>query len=558
MTIMMTVMMMMTMRMSMMRMSMVTKMSICGHDIDGIAYVDPSDAGLANCSEAAGTQIRILKAFEGQAGGCSAPADVRPAGMQLAQKKRAKVSYYYMPTAPRAVPAVVAMPVRQIYIMPRASVSYYYMPTAPRAVPAVVAMSVRQIYILPRASVPAASFWPNFPVKAANVPLTRPVAAATRSLAPGPPKTDRPARAHTSVVQTATKTVDSKRTLRCCLIDVRGDDRASGYIQGAVHEPTSFQAPLLNRVPELVEKFGNEKLVIFHCQYSLHRGPQCANWYREQAPPTQLGPRSPDAYSQRYFPPHVLFHRDGYPRFVLLRAHGAEGRASRRDHAGEAVLASGHLGASRRDHAGEADLHHATRSCPRDVLLAQFSRQGCAYPRECASVLALQSLAPGPGKMERMQAPVVHTTTKTVGVEKLLPGEVCELLHKGQCCLVDVRGEDRASGHIEGAVHEPTSFQAPLLNRVPELVEKFGNEKLVIFHCQYSLHRGPQWDPKCANWYRQQAPPTQRVAVMEGGFRGWEGQRLPVVREKAMDANGQAKADVYALSMGRRVAGAGA
>ena len=27
-----------------------------------------------------------------------------PAGLQLAQKKRAKVSYYYIPTAPRAVP----------------------------------------------------------------------------------------------------------------------------------------------------------------------------------------------------------------------------------------------------------------------------------------------------------------------------------------------------------------------------------------------------------------------------------------------------------------------
>ena len=27
-----------------------------------------------------------------------------PAGLQLAQKKQAKVSYYYVPTAPRAVP----------------------------------------------------------------------------------------------------------------------------------------------------------------------------------------------------------------------------------------------------------------------------------------------------------------------------------------------------------------------------------------------------------------------------------------------------------------------
>ncbi|CAE7646960.1 ACR2.1 [Symbiodinium sp. CCMP2592] len=191
-------------------------------------------------------------------------------------------------------------------------------------------------------------------------------------------------------------------------------------------------------------------------------------------------------------------------------------------------------------------------------------------------VSAPRSFVPGPPAQARAHTAVVQTATKTIvsaprpaptglvgpnfevplqkGVEKLSPGEVCELLQKGQCCLIDVRGDDRASGYIEGAVHEPTSFQAPLLNRVPELVKKFGNEKLVIFHCQYSLHRGPQ----SANWYRQQAPPTQRVAVLEGGFRGWEGQRLPVVREKLMDAHGQAKADVYALSMGRRVAGAGA
>ena len=67
----------------------------------------------------------------------------------------------------------------------------------------------------------------------------------------------------------------SNKSLRCLLVDVRGDDRASGHIQalsarfadccfglgvwresvcpisrrlqGAVQEPTSFQAPLLNR-----------------------------------------------------------------------------------------------------------------------------------------------------------------------------------------------------------------------------------------------------------------------------------------------------------------------
>ncbi|CAE7646944.1 ACR2.2 [Symbiodinium sp. CCMP2592] len=192
-------------------------------------------------------------------------------------------------------------------------------------------------------------------------------------------------------------------------------------------------------------------------------------------------------------------------------------------------------------------------------------------------VSAPRRFVPGPPTKESLQGSLVQTATKTVvsaprpatgaglvgpnlevplsqGVEKLAPLEVDELLRAGQCLVVDVRAADRASGHIKGSVHEPTSFQAPLLNRVPELVAKFSKEKLVIFHCQYSMHRGPQ----CANWYRQQAPTSQRVAVMEGGFRGWERQRLPVVHEQPMDAQVQAKADVYALSMGRRVAGAGA
>eukprot|EP00439_Symbiodinium_sp_Y106_P001531 s8060_g1.t1 len=161
-----------------------------------------------------------------------------------------------------------------------AEVSYYYTRTAPRAAPAVVTTPVRQIYIVPRAVVPATplagyqSFWPNFPVKAANVPLTRPhrrrwsERRGVERLSP-------------------TEVYELLRAGQCLVVDVRSADRASGHIKGSVHEPTSFQAPLLNRVPELVAKFSKEKLVIFHCQYSMHRGPQCANWYREQAPTSQ-------------------------------------------------------------------------------------------------------------------------------------------------------------------------------------------------------------------------------------------------------------------------------
>ncbi|CAE7725662.1 ACR2.2 [Symbiodinium microadriaticum] len=225
---------------------------------------------------------------------------------------------------------------------------------------------------------------------------------------------------------------------------------------------------------------------------------------------------------------------------------------------------------------------------PRAVVPATANYQTfafrCHVPAKAANVPLVQPAAttrpfvpaPAPPKQERMQPSVVQTTKTVVsaprpsatsglvgpnfevplnkGVERLSAQEVHQLLRAGLCVLVDVRACDRASGRIQGAVHEPTTFQAPLLNRVPELVDKFAKEKLVIFHCQYSMHRGPQ----CANWYRERAPTTQRVAILEGGFRGWEGQHLPVLREQPMDAHSQGKADVYALSMGRRLAGAGA
>ncbi|CAE7222722.1 ACR2.2 [Symbiodinium natans] len=139
------------------------------------------------------------------------------------------------------------------------------------------------------------------------------------------------------------------------------------------------------------------------------------------------------------------------------------------------------------------------------------------------------------------------------GVERLEPEEVFQLLKQKKCVLLDVRDADRSCGFIEGALHEPTSFQNPLFKRVPELVQKYRGEQLVIFHCQFSLHRGPQ----CANWYRKQADPNQRVGVLDRGFRGWQQQKLPVVQSHP-ESQIQAAANRHALSVGRRMAGAGA
>lgn len=111
------------------------------------------------------------------------------------------------------------------------------------------------------------------------------------------------------------------------------------------------------------------------------------------------------------------------------------------------------------------------------------------------------------------------------GVEHLEPITVYNLLREGgNCILVDLRSDDRAAGLIEGALHIPAVGNGCFPARLPELTKEWANQELVILTCQYSAHRAPQ----CANWYRQQTHAGQRVAILSGGFRGWEGNGFPV------------------------------
>lgn len=149
-------------------------------------------------------------------------------------------------------------------------------------------------------------------------------------------------------------------------------------------------------------------------------------------------------------------------------------------------------------------------------------------------------------------APVLpHTVPTAPGVERLEPEEVyLRLLSGPGCILVDVRGADRSAGLIEGALHVPVIDPAmPFTAKVPQLVQQFKTQGLVVFTCQYSAHRAPQ----AANWYRAQAPPWQRVAILAGGFRAWEGKGLPVQAPAASAQQAQA-ADEYAKAQGIRFA----
>jgi len=143
---------------------------------------------------------------------------------------------------------------------------------------------------------------------------------------------------------------------------------------------------------------------------------------------------------------------------------------------------------------------------------------GDVQPMAC-----IQHILPASNQQGRFPT-LPNTVPCMSGVERLAPEIVFGLLKSHQCVLVDTRGDDRGSGCIEGAVHEP-AINVLSTNRVPEMMEKFGGTTIVVFHCQYSCHRAPT----CANMFRKYANPSQQVAVLDGGFRGWESAGLPIL-----------------------------
>jgi len=128
------------------------------------------------------------------------------------------------------------------------------------------------------------------------------------------------------------------------------------------------------------------------------------------------------------------------------------------------------------------------------------------------------------------------------GVERIDPQTVHRLLQNRQCVLIDLRTYDLDSGRIPGTTNV-SSHEFPMI--VPELAQRLSQENLVVFTCQYSAHRSPQ----CANWYKESAPPGQRIGIMTGGFRGWEAAGLPV-SGAAQNIGVNQAADAFAIRQG--------
>ena len=63
-----------------------------------------------------------------------------------------------------------------------------------------------------------------------------------------------------------------------------------------------------------------------------------------------------------------------------------------------------------------------------------------------------------------------------------------KLRNQQNMIVVDLRGQDRASGAIPGTAHIPAM---DLLKEIGTYVEKFQHQPIVAFFCQYSAHRAP-------------------------------------------------------------------
>eukprot|EP00927_Polykrikos_kofoidii_P006975 TRINITY_DN12840_c0_g1_i5.p1 TRINITY_DN12840_c0_g1~~TRINITY_DN12840_c0_g1_i5.p1 ORF type:complete len:719 (+),score=55.72 TRINITY_DN12840_c0_g1_i5:147-2159(+) len=339
----------------------------------------------------------------------------------------------------------------------------------------------------------------------------------------------------------------------CLLVDVRGEDRAAGLIDGAVHIPAfSSTGSFSSRIPELLQVWAGQSLVVFTCQYSAHRAPQCANEYRSRAQPAQRVAIMDGGFRK--------WEAVGLPVTALAVGEAAQSADKMALQIGTEFVKNIQFQPTQQVSQGnfqrtrpftsaqfEGSHHYAKvgesytagppKTVPPSVGHSHQSVQMPKPPRHQETVL----LKP----LKKYTKPYLPNTVATIkGVEHLEPSQVFALMKEEKCVLIDLRGDDRSAGTIAGAIHEPAIDATPFPIKVPGLVRQFSGTMLVAFTCQYSAHRAPQ----CANWYREKAPAHQRVAILSGGFRCWEGEGLPVV-SAAHGAEAEA-ADKVAMRLG--------
>lgn len=309
------------------------------------------------------------------------------------------------------------------------------------------------------------------------------------------------------------------------LVDLRGEDRNAGLIGGAVHEPAIDKIPFSAKVPELCERWGHLPLVVFTCQYSAHRAPLCAGWYRDLAPERQRVAVMTGGFrgwESMGFPVRPMSNCGGSMEVPSYQP-AARGSPHTTPLPSETSCASVFPEAG-----GQVVIPSSARLVCDSPPLGTERRGPSSYgssspgsscpgtPSDCDPYLSPLPGSSPAGDIERPEL-----ITKKVG--NLEPDVVHRLLMGHQCLLVDVRGEE-AYDVIPGALRHPAVGVGAFPLRAEEHAKQWAHFPLVVFACCNSVHRAPS----CAACYMAHADVRQAVAVMTGGVQAWEVMGFPV------------------------------
>merc|ERR1712087_1040964 len=66
---------------------------------------------------------------------------------------------------------------------------------------------------------------------------------------------------------------------RFVVVDLRKSDYSGGHVKGSMQVPSM---EVIGNTDKIIKQLENYDLVIFHCMISMHRAPQCAQYYKSR------------------------------------------------------------------------------------------------------------------------------------------------------------------------------------------------------------------------------------------------------------------------------------
>merc|ERR1719464_884284 len=115
-------------------------------------------------------------------------------------------------------------------------------------------------------------------------------------------------------------------------------------------------------------------------------------------------------------------------------------------------------------------------------------------------------------------------------IKYIKPVDLLKRLKDKTVLVIDVRGDDYEGGHIPGCRNIPCGQFKPKVDALVK--EMIKTKKLVVFHCMYSMTRGPL----CARLFASKVGKDEdlEIRILENGFRGWFEGGYPVEDENAV------------------------